>query len=816
MRFRGRFPAAVAMSASDLKREERSRYVRLGTSTGATLGEGAYGVVYPAWDKVEGKLVAVKRAKRPAADEHVRELLFFDIVRSAQTPTQNIVRMLDLFDDGRGFPNLVFEYMRSNVDEEFRRARGFLDYDICHKYATELFSGLAQLHALEVCHGDVKLSNCLLDPRENVLKICDLGLAASALDLVFDRTLCTLPYRPPELLLRNGGEQDDGSPEFVPKAVDVWSGGCCVASLYGARLIFDAYARHEKDAWEQQTFLQHVALLDDPRSSWPQAPSYQSWSRWEPALLETLRSRPAASPQEMLESGKELGLRRGLSHGVARAVCKALWWNPGGRCEAKEMQLALKSASARGEDVAPLSPPSGGGSSSSGASRAALASTSSSGAVSGSEMLTGRKRQRQWAAPPNRCGCPLNCGQRTCMRAKKARHTSGTAHFCGSAPAVGFVICFACKCSRHDCNLSKVQGPFCKAHAVDAKSAKINPFGGIVRVRREWPWEVAMTAKHALWLPSILPCDLDAFLEAAEHLCGQATELVGSQLLHLVTLAVVKWPVACAKIAKTATQEPFGARALRESFRAGLDAAYATDLQWMHAQISDGHVRHLQGLAKVLKEFGCLVATESNENDALSFTDGGVKYLWTDFADDESLPQVLTDSVEYANSAKPIRIPNTSGREETKAFADEVAAFIDGLPVRLASKSKTSYSVKHIVRKVLLWIARTRLPRLTDHWTIDDLKTHTPDENDFLSKVCGAQSLCSAFEVKVGVPALLFSCWACLFSKIKPGKDKAGFDLRACFGTRDPSDCALEAVKLKEAISFIAPQPLTLAKAMRQ
>ena len=51
-----------------------SRYSRLGRDK---LGEGAYGLVYPAWDSQEERVVAIKQQRRDSA-EAGREMLIYD------------------------------------------------------------------------------------------------------------------------------------------------------------------------------------------------------------------------------------------------------------------------------------------------------------------------------------------------------------------------------------------------------------------------------------------------------------------------------------------------------------------------------------------------------------------------------------------------------------------------------------------------------------------------------------------------------------------------------------------------------------------
>ena len=127
----------------------------------------------PAWDTHTQCLVALKR--QPAeSDDAVREMVFFDSLRGAVEPT-NVLRMYASFVHDKTL-TLAFEYMRSTVADEWERAQGRLFPVICQRYCAQLFNGMKTLHARKIAHLDISLKNCLVDPVDNTLKICDLGL----------------------------------------------------------------------------------------------------------------------------------------------------------------------------------------------------------------------------------------------------------------------------------------------------------------------------------------------------------------------------------------------------------------------------------------------------------------------------------------------------------------------------------------------------------------------------------------------------------------------------------------------------------------
>jgi glycogen synthase kinase 3 beta len=86
-----------------------------------------------------------------------------------------------------------------------------------------MMRGLGYLHALGVCHRDIKPQNLLVDPRSHVLKVCDFG---SAKRLVAGEPnvsyICSRYYRAPELLF--------GAVEYS-SGLDVWSAGCVFAEM---------------------------------------------------------------------------------------------------------------------------------------------------------------------------------------------------------------------------------------------------------------------------------------------------------------------------------------------------------------------------------------------------------------------------------------------------------------------------------------------------------------------------------------------------------------------------------------------------------
>jgi serine/threonine protein kinase len=97
-------------------------------------------------------------------------------------------------------------------------------------YAYQSYRALAYIHALGICHRDIKPQNLLVDPSCHRLKLCDFGSAKRLLKGEMNVSyICSRYYRAPELIF---GATDYNS------AIDVWSAGCVIAELLLGQPLF--------------------------------------------------------------------------------------------------------------------------------------------------------------------------------------------------------------------------------------------------------------------------------------------------------------------------------------------------------------------------------------------------------------------------------------------------------------------------------------------------------------------------------------------------------------------------------------------------
>ncbi len=129
--------------------------------------------------------------------------------------------------------NVVMDYVPETVYRVMRhyvKMKQSVPKLLVKLYAYQMFRSLSYIHALGICHRDIKPQNLLVDPSTHILKLCDFG---SAKRLVKGEPnvsyICSRYYRAPELIF--------GCTDYTP-AIDVWSVGCVIAELMLGQPLF--------------------------------------------------------------------------------------------------------------------------------------------------------------------------------------------------------------------------------------------------------------------------------------------------------------------------------------------------------------------------------------------------------------------------------------------------------------------------------------------------------------------------------------------------------------------------------------------------
>lgn len=187
---------------------------------GRKLGNGKFGTVYLARERVNNYIVAVKIMKKSQlVKNQVKHQLRREIEIQAQLRHENILRLYQYFwDNGRIY--LILEYAPfGELYKELQRKGRFRE-ETASDYIGQIARALEYCHRKNVIHRDIKPENLLIGLR-GVIKISDFGWSVHA-PSTRRQTLCgTLDYLAPELV--------DRSP--YDHRVDIWSLGILTFEL---------------------------------------------------------------------------------------------------------------------------------------------------------------------------------------------------------------------------------------------------------------------------------------------------------------------------------------------------------------------------------------------------------------------------------------------------------------------------------------------------------------------------------------------------------------------------------------------------------
>lgn len=220
-----------------------------------SLGKGSTGDVYMAEHSLMGRIVAVKVLPRRSSSPEAIAKFTAEIRTQGQLDHNHLVRA---FDAGhhRNVHFLVMEYVPGTNLRKLVRRQGKLSMARAGSLVAQAAEGLAYAHRKGFTHRDVKPTNLLVTPEDNV-KISDLGLAGFFLEKAARDPDGRAAARAADFLAPEQICQSDTS----SPAADVYSLGCTLYYAATGKVPFPGHTLEPKLDGHLNALPRHPRLL---------------------------------------------------------------------------------------------------------------------------------------------------------------------------------------------------------------------------------------------------------------------------------------------------------------------------------------------------------------------------------------------------------------------------------------------------------------------------------------------------------------------------------------------------------------------------
>jgi len=208
---------------------------KLNLRLGKVLGEGSYGRVHIAYDKITGEECAVKVLDKSKMDKEGLQRVYFEAEIMKKLSHKNILQVKNITEDKENV-YIVMDYARNGDLLEYVNSKKKLTEEEAREIFIQIVEALNYTHNKNIIHRDIKLENILLNENNEVI-IGDWGFAGYW--STENKIKCkwgSILYAAPEVFLGR---------EYTGPEIDIWSLGVVLYAMVTGRLPFGGANNNE-------------------------------------------------------------------------------------------------------------------------------------------------------------------------------------------------------------------------------------------------------------------------------------------------------------------------------------------------------------------------------------------------------------------------------------------------------------------------------------------------------------------------------------------------------------------------------------------